>query len=234
VIAGHRLPAVLAAACVAALGACSDDEPRPGTDDEPRSRTATREPADAPQTPAPPPDAGTATGHGADPARVAVPRRDQSPPAAEISLARPGGETLARVSIPGGSHPARVPLESPRLIGTTVGRDRNGGVARVRVSIKERITCSGAGGREAERLRTRYFPPPQVERIRSTPGAQLPTERRRSLELSLVGERCGPGGRAGTVVGELWGEAINGSGLEAVTPHIRFVYRRTGKISAEE
>ena len=26
------------------------------------------------------------------------------------------------------------------------------------------------------------------------------------------------------VHGELWGEAINGSGLEAVTPHLKFVY----------
>jgi hypothetical protein len=26
------------------------------------------------------------------------------------------------------------------------------------------------------------------------------------------------------VRGELWGEAINGSGLEAVTPHLQFVY----------
>lgn len=35
------------------------------------------------------------------------------------------------------------------------------------------------------------------------------------------------GGRAARVHGELWGEAINGSGLEAVTPHLRFAYRRS-------
>jgi len=49
----------------------------------------------------------------------------------------------------------------------------------------------------------RYHPPPQIERIRS------------SGEGTLIG-----------VDGKLWGEAINGSGLEAVTPPIRFRYRR--------
>ena len=36
-----------------------------------------------------------------------------------------------------------------------------------------------------------------------------------------AGDRCGDA-RAIAVRGELWGEAINGSGLEAVTPHLRF------------
>ena len=45
----------------------------------------------------------------------------------------------------------------------------------------------------------------------------------RTLELRLSEERCRPG-RLAAVHGELWGEAINGSGLEAVTPHLKFVY----------
>ena len=136
----------------------------------------------------------------ADPGRVAVPETDTTPPMARIELASAGdGRTLAR----------------PRLRGTAVAVDSDGGVARVRVSIRERMTCHGSDG-SVERRRTRYFPPPQIERIRSTPGTRLPTTRTRSLRLALA--HC-------DVHGELWGEAINGSGLEAVTPHIRFVYR---------
>jgi hypothetical protein len=62
-----------------------------------------------------------------------------------------------------------------------------------------------------------------VERIRSNRGARLPTRSRRSLSLRLSEGRCHPG-RLTAVYGEVWGEAINGSGLEAVTPHLRFVY----------
>jgi hypothetical protein len=39
----------------------------------------------------------------------------------------------------------------------------------------------------------------------------------------LSESRCGAG-RLAAVHGQLWGDAINGSGLEAVTPHLRFVY----------
>jgi hypothetical protein len=95
----------------------------------------------------------------------------------------------------------------------------------VRVSIRELIDCRTPDGRESERPRIRYFPPPQIERIRSNPGARLPTTATRTLPLALAGDRCG---RAEPVAvhGELWGEAINGSGLEAVTPHLRFTWRR--------
>jgi hypothetical protein len=173
-----------------------------------------------PSSPAPPPDAGTQAGHGADPGRVTVPERDSSPPAATIRLARVDGRTLAEASLEGGGR--TVILDEPALHATTIGRDANGGVARVRVSIREEIECRDADG-AYRRLRTRYFPPPQVERIRSNPGARLPTSATRSLPLSLSAARCAPG-RLTAVHGELWGEAINGSGLEAVTPHLRFVY----------
>lgn len=116
-------------------------------------------------------------------------------------------------------------LAAPRPRGTTLGEDRNGGVARVRVSISERIACRGVDGRHFERLRRRYFPPPQIERIRAAPGARLPTQRKRSLQLSLIGARCGPRADAVEVQGQLWGEAITGHGLEAVTPHIHFSFR---------
>jgi hypothetical protein len=174
-----------------------------------------------------PPDAGTAAGHGADPGHVAVPDSDTSPPTATIVLATArDGRTLAEASQPPGHAQSRgVELREPRLHGTALGEDTDGGVARVRVSISERITCRADDGARFERPRIRYIPPPQIERIRSTPGTRLPTTRKRSLRLSFVGGRCGRGAEAVRVHGELWGEAINGSGLEAVTPHLPFVYR---------
>jgi hypothetical protein len=159
----------------------------------------------------------------AEPARVQVPERDASPPAAMIRLARVDGRTLAEASQPPeDAAPRTVTLDEPALHATAIGRDANGGVARVRVSIREEIECRNADG-AYRRLRTRYFPPPQVERIRSNPGARLPTSATRSLPLRLSAARCAPG-RLTAVHGELWGEAINGSGLEAVTAHLKFVY----------
>jgi hypothetical protein len=207
------------------LVACGDDdtadrEPAAGREaTAEREATAQREAA----SPAPPADAGTQAGHGADPGRVAVPERDPSPPAATIALARAGGGPLAEASQPPeDATPEAVTLDEPALRGIATGRDADGGVARVRVSIREEIECRGEDG-PYRRLRTRYFPPPQVERIRSNPGARLPTKATRSVPLRLSQSRCGAG-RLTAVHGEIWGEAINGSGLEAVTPHLRFVY----------
>ena len=176
--------------------------------------------------PAPPPDAGTQAGHGADPRRVAVPRDDPSPPTATIVLEAANGAPLGEASQPPGRpSQATVELHEPRLRGTAMGRDANGGVARVRDSLKELITCAAPGEPNFKRRRTRYFPPPQTERIRSNPGARLPTTQSRTLDLTLGRGPCG-GTPAAAVEGELWGEAINGSGLEAVTPHLHFSWAR--------
>jgi hypothetical protein len=161
------------------------------------------------------------------PARVAVPDSDDSPPSTTIVLRDTGGSALAiATQPPDEDHPEQVQLDEPRLRATAEGRDVDGGVARVRVSIREEILCRHPDGREEERPRTRYFPPSQIERIRSNPGARLPTSVSRTLPLALAGDRCGPGEPV-AVDGELWGEAINGSGLEAVTPHLRFGWRRS-------
>jgi hypothetical protein len=160
---------------------------------------------------------------GVEPSRVAVPETDSTPPMARIVLAS-AGRTLGQADQPPtGVASGTVELARPRLRGTALAADSDGGVARVRVSIRERMTCRDSLG-SVERRRTRYFPPPQIERIRSTPGTRLPTTRTRSIRLELA--HCGGDGQAAEIHGELWGEAINGSGLEAVTPHIRFVYRR--------
>jgi hypothetical protein len=206
---------VLLLAAVLLAGCGDEDSSEKARNDQPAEREAA--------SPAPPPDAGTQAGHGADPGRVAVPERDPSPPSASITLTAADGGTLAETSQPPeDSAPRAVTLDEPTLRGITTGRDANGGVARVRVSIREEIECRDDDG-AYRRLRTRYFPPPQVERIRSNPGASLPTSAKRSLPLRLSEARCGAG-RVASVHGELWGEAINGSGLEAVTPHLTFVY----------
>ena len=218
------------AACLSLLVACAsgdDDKPTSGAAEQSETQSETAD-GDAGAGPAPPPDAGTATGHGGDPARVVVPANDATPPAATVVLAAASdGRTLGEASQPGaGAHSATVELSESRLRGTTIGEDSNGGVSRVRISIAERITCQAPDGRRFERLRTRYFPPPEVERIRARTGVRLPTRRKRSRMLALEGDRCGAGARPTEVHGELWGQAINGHGLEAVTPHIRFVYER--------
>jgi hypothetical protein len=153
-----------------------------------------------------------------------VPESDESPPAATIVLRDAAGSELATaMQPPDGTLPGGVRLEEPRLRATAEGRDTDGGVARVRISIREEILCRRPDGRQEERPRTRYFPPPQIERIRASPGARLPTRVLRTLPLRLVGDRCGRG-QPVAVRGELWGEATNGSGLEAVTPHLRFAW----------
>ena len=217
-------------ACLGLLLGCAsgdDDKPESGAVQQSETQSETPD-GDAGAGPAPPPDAGTATGHGGDPARIVVPDNDATPPKATVALATASdGRTLAEASQPGGgTHSTTVELSESRLRGTTIGEDSDGGVSRVRISMAERITCQGADGRRFERLRTRYFPPPEVERIKARPGVRLPTRRRRSRALTLGGDRCGAGARPTEVDGELWGQAINSHGLEAVTPHIRFVYRR--------
>ena len=174
--------------------------------------------------PAPPPDAGTQTGHGADPTRVRVPRDDSTPPAAAIVLESTDGRELAEASQPpGGQSHGTTRLREPRLTGTVRGRDADGGVARVRVSLKELVTCRAPDGSTSLQPRTRYFPPPQIERIRSNPAALLPTEKTRTLPLTVGSGACAD---PRAVEGELWGEAINGTGLEAVTPHLHFRWTR--------
>jgi hypothetical protein len=213
----------LIAVSVLAAAGCSDGAPEERAE-KPRLQQAAAPPA---ASPPPPADAGRAAGHAADASRVSVPRRDPTPPTALVTLAGRDGATLGEATRPGGrDHGGVVRLREPRVRGTTTGRDEDGGVARVRVSVSERIACRPAGGRRTfVRLRTRYIPPPQVERIRSSPGTRLPTRRSRSVVLRLAGDRCGAAEPV-AVRGELWGEVINGNGLEAVTPHVRFAYGR--------
>jgi hypothetical protein len=156
---------------------------------------------------------------------VIVPEHDASPPTATVALADPvDGHVLAEASRPGTRPSGKVELEEGRLRGTSIGEDPDGGIVRVRVSVSERISCQGHDGARFERLERRYFPPPQIEQIRAAPGARLPTRGVRSRLVVLASERCGGTAEATHIDGQLWGEVINGRGLETITPMVRFSY----------
>ena len=106
-----------------------------------------------------------------------------------------------------------------------VGSDPDSGAARVRVSVKESISCRLDSGRVIRRPKVRYFPPPQIQRVRSSPGARIPVMALRTAEVTLGEGSCPRGATVAAVAAELWGEVTNGIGLEAVTSHIRFEWR---------
>ena len=62
------------------------------------------------------------------------------------------------------------------------------------------------------------MPPPQVEKVALPPGARAPVERQRSARIRLDAR---PGC---TVTGEVWAEAPDAHGLQAVTRHVGFRY----------
>jgi hypothetical protein len=159
--------------------------------------------------------------------KVAVPDADDSPPAGFLTLSS-GGRELAHADEPVGPRPRPVRLDRPRLTGTMLGGDPESGAARVRVSVKELITCRLGSGRLIRREKVRYFPPPQIQRVRSSPGARIPVRARRSVAVRLGVGRCPRRAAASAGSGELWGEVTNGLGLEAVTAHIRFEWERRG------
>lgn len=204
--------------CVAFVAGCNADSEPAEESATPREANA----ADAGGAAPPPPDAGTRAGHGADPTRVQVPRADATPPTGTISLALPDGRAAAEASQPGKAPGEPVELDQPRLRGTMVGSDEDSGAVRVRVSIKESITCRSSTGEIEVLLKTRYFPPSQVERATAAPGARIPVRESRTRALKLGRGRCPAGAVPTAVNGELWGDVTNGLGLEAVTPHIHF------------
>jgi hypothetical protein len=157
---------------------------------------------------------------------VEVPRSDDTPPGGRISLHLPRGRLVARASQPGPGHEAVVRLRRPVLRGTMIGTDEESGTVRVRVSLKESITCASPGGARVVRAKVRYFPPSQIARATASPGARIPVTERRTRTLVLGTGRCPAGMVPTAVTGELWGDVTNGVGLEAVTPHIRLAWRR--------
>ncbi len=199
------------------LAGCGDEE---STDKARTDQPAERDAA----SPAPPPDAGTQAGHGADPGRVTVPERDPSPPTASITLTAADGGALAETSQPPeDSTPRTVTLDEPqpardhhrprrRTAGSPACASRSGRRSSAGTATAPTAACARATSR-----------PRRSSASARTPERAFPPSAKRSLPLRLSEARCGAG-RVASVHGELWGEAINGSGLEAVTPHLTFVY----------
>lgn len=157
---------------------------------------------------APPPDAGTRGGHR--PGRVAVPERDATPPTATIAVRAGGREIVSASPSSPGDELRSVTLRRPRLEATAIARDPEG-TGRIRLSLVYERTCDGVTRRV-----TQYRPPAQIANVRVAPGAQAPTTRRRSARIALR-----PGCSA---TGEVYAEATNAHGLQAVSRHVRFSY----------
>jgi hypothetical protein len=144
------------------------------------------------------------------PTAVRVPERDDTPPLAGLLL-RDGDRVVSSVDPVRRDREAALRLSGPRPTLTALTRDADGGTGRVRVSVRYRQRCGAAGS-----LRTAYFPPSEIARVRVTPGARVPAERRRHAELRLR-----PGCSA---QGKAWADATNASGLESFSDQIHFEY----------
>ena len=166
--------------------------------------------AAAPQrsAPAPPPDAGLAAGHGAEPGRVRVPAGDRTAPSALLRLA--GVEARS-----GSGAPAAISLPAPVLRPLAVGQDKQG-MGRVRVSVHAQMRCGG----EVTPL-IRYYPPPATERVRVAPGTVVPTRLERRPVVAL---RC-PSGAPAAASGTVWADATSAWETEASSAPLRFSYR---------
>ena len=143
---------------------------------------------------------------------VPVPERDDTPPLAAL-LFRQGDRVVSSVDPVRPDRDAPVHLRRPELTLTALTRDEDGGTGRVRVSVRYQQSCG-----DARSVRTEYFPPSEIARVRVAPGTLAPVERRRSAALRL---EPGPGC---SVRGKAWADATNASGLESFSDQIRFEY----------
>ena len=212
-----RIPSLVALALAVALGACSDGEQRPRDPALPPSH-------DQPAAPAVP-DGGVREGHGAgdeapppqERGSIVVPETDRTPPRPVVRL---GG---ARATLDQGAPRVLVSKSQPIAV-VVVGRDRNGGMGRARVAMTARLTCSSTVGQLATRPFVRYVPPPQIERIRITPGTRTRTELRQTVTQRFDATDC-VGGTLERFSGQAWADTTNASGLDATSKHIHFVSR---------
>ena len=146
---------------------------------------------------------------------VRVPERDDTPPLAGLLL-RTGDRVVSSVDPVRPDRGAPLQLPRPVLTLTALTRDHDGGTGRVRVSVRYQRSCA-----DALSVRTEYFPPSEIARVRVAPGTRVPTERRRRARLQLD-----VGGPGCSVRGKAWADATNASGLESFSDQIRFEYGR--------
>jgi hypothetical protein len=149
-----------------------------------------------------------------EPARVEVPRRDTVAPVAALRV-RPAGGGAPVLSVSpsaAGERRQTLRLAEPRFTATAIARD-DGGTGRIRLSTSYVTRCGAA-----TRRTTRYLPPAQIAGVAIPPGARAPVERIRTATIELrPGAGCG-------VTGEVWAEATDAHGLQAVTRHVAFRY----------
>jgi hypothetical protein len=169
-------------------------------------------------------DAGTPSGHPAERrrGRVRVPATDGTAPQARLSVER---STLAGsgVTTSTGRAPARMSARrGEELRVTALARDADGGVARARISTRERSLCLNRRTAERiSRLRVRYFPPAQIARAKVPPGVTLPRERIRTVRIRFAGDRCSGAWVAARVEVTLWADATNAHELESSSAPVR-------------
>jgi len=209
---------LLTLALATAFTACADGEEQPSNGPGPAS---------SPEQPVSPaiPDGGVPEGHGAEdeapPAReqgsIVVPETDSTPPRPVVRLAG------ARATLDRSAPRVHVPRDEPITV-TVVGRDSDGGMGRARVAISARLTCVDAAGRVATEPFIRYVPPPQVVRIRVTPGTRTRTELIRTVTQRFGSGDCDDG-TLERFAGQAWADTTNASGLEATSRHIHFASR---------
>jgi hypothetical protein len=212
-----RITPLLALAVAAAFGACSGDDERPREGPPP---------APSGEQPAAPavPDGGVREGHGAEDGApppqergsIVVPETDPTPPRPVVRLAG------VRATLERSAPRVLVPQDDPISV-TVVGRDRDGGMGRARVSIRARLTCRSTSGKVATRPLVRYVPPAQVVRVRIAPGTRTRTELRQTV-TERFDTKC-LGGTLERFSGEAWADTTNASGLDATSKHIHFANR---------
>lgn len=175
---------------------------------------------DAPRA-AGPPDAGSRTGHGADlgaqfsqPARglIRVPETDPSPPLAMLRLDAGAAEPVVHASPVRRPRSPAVTLAKPAITATALIRDADGGTGRVRVSVLYATRCG-----DTDRQHAAYFPPAQIHNIRVAPGVRIPVQRTRRAQVRFPAH-C-------EVLGKVFAEATNASGLESFSDPIWFTYK---------
>jgi len=212
-----RITSLLALAVAAAFGACSGNDERP-REDPPRGPSG-----EQPAAPAVP-DGGVREGHGAEDeapppqerGSIVVPETDPTPPRPVVRLAG------VRATVDRGAPRVLVPQDDPISV-TVLGRDRDGGMGRARVSIRARLTCRSTGGKVATRPLVRHVPPAQVVRVRIAPGTHTRTELRQTV-TERFDTKC-TGGTLERFSGDAWADTTNASGLDATSKHIHFANR---------
>ena len=107
------------------------------------------------------------------------------------------------------------PVVRPAITATALIRDADGGTGSIRVSVVSATRCDGT-----DRQHTAYFPPAQIQAIRVAPGVRVPVQSTHRAQVRFA---------AGCeVLGKVFAEATNASGVESFSDPIWFAYRPRG------